>query len=168
MNYKDSKQEFLANNAYLLITAAWAITIAFIIDNYWSGTSTPQIVQKTIQRDIQKKQKDFETFCTDTSMVKKLALSQYNEATLQQVEKKEYFIYIYNSGNNITDSCVFWSTQVVQPDSLIIASHDTSYVRKLLNGWYVINKKITAGGGSNKYKIISLITVNWDYYLSNK
>ena len=167
MNFKDSKKDFLASNSYLLIAAAWAITIAFIIDNYWSGTSTPEIVQKTIQRDIQKKQKDFETFCKDTGLVKKFASTQYSEATLQQIEKKEYFIYIYNIGNSIADSCLFWSTQVVQPDSSIIESFNTSYTAKLLNGWYVINKKIIAGDRSS-YKIISLIPVKWDYYVSNK
>ncbi|MEP6596795.1 MAG: HAMP domain-containing sensor histidine kinase [Ginsengibacter sp.] len=158
----------MASNAYLLIAAAWAVTIAFIIDNYWSGTSTPEIVQKTIQRDIQKKQKDFETFCTDTSLIKKLALNQYSEAFLKQIEKKEYFIFIYNIQNDITDSCVFWSTQVVQPDSSIIESGNASYTSKLLNGWYIINKKIVAGAGSGNYKIISLIPVKWDYYVSNK
>ncbi|MEO6453845.1 MAG: hypothetical protein ABIN97_07240, partial [Ginsengibacter sp.] len=63
MNNRHSRNGFLANNSYLLIAAAWAITISFIIDNYWSGTSTHASVQKTIQKDIQKKQKDFEAFC---------------------------------------------------------------------------------------------------------
>ncbi|MBA2562188.1 MAG: hypothetical protein H0V14_04605, partial [Chitinophagaceae bacterium] len=55
-----SRNGFLAKNGYLLIAAAWLITISFIIDNYWSGTSTPKSVQRIIQRDIQKKQTDFE------------------------------------------------------------------------------------------------------------
>ena len=90
MNYKDSRKDFLTSNSYLLIAAAWAITIAFIVDNYWSGTSTPEIVQKTIQRDIQKKQKDFETFCADTSLIIKLASNKYREAALQEIKEKKY------------------------------------------------------------------------------
>ena len=104
MEYRHSKNGFLANNSYLLIAAAWAVTISFIIDNYWSGTSTRESVQKTIQRDIQKKEKDFETFCTDTSLVNKLALNRYDEATLKHIQKKEYFIFIYRPGNSIADN----------------------------------------------------------------
>ena len=84
LSNRDSKKSYLANNSYLLIAAAWAITISFIIDNYWSGTSTPQVIQKTIQRDIKKKQQDFENLYSDTSLLFKLATNQYTEATLQK------------------------------------------------------------------------------------
>jgi len=33
---------------YILLTAAWFITISFIIDNYWSGNSSIDVVQKNI------------------------------------------------------------------------------------------------------------------------
>ncbi len=163
-----SRNGFLAKNGYLLIAAAWLITISFIIDNYWSGTSTPKGVQRIIQKDIQKKQKDFEVFSADTNLIIKLASHNYNEDLLQKIQKKNYFIFIYSSNKFKTDSCVFWSTQVVQPDSAINESDKPSYITKLLNGWYVINKKTITPGGGKLYKIISLIPVKWDYYISNK
>jgi len=167
LSNRDNKRSSLANNSYLLIAAAWAITISFIIDNYWSGTSTPQVVQKNIQRDIKKKQRDFEALCADTNLVFKLASNQYTETSLQQFEPKKYFVFIYKTGGYDTDSCLFWSTQVVQPDSSVIESANNNYTAKLLNGWYVVNKKIIKAG-NNKYKIISLIPVKWDYYIVNK
>ncbi len=157
----------MAKNGYLLIAAAWLITISFIIDNYWSGTSTPKSVQRIIQRDIQKKQTDFEAFSADTGLIIKLASQQYNEAILQKIQSKNYFIFIYSNDEFKTDSCVFWSTQVVQPDSAIHESDNPSYITKLLNGWYVINKKTITSHGGYRYKIISLIPVKWDYYISN-
>ncbi|MEO6455732.1 MAG: HAMP domain-containing sensor histidine kinase, partial [Ginsengibacter sp.] len=146
---------------------AWAITISFIIDNYWSGTSTHASVQKTIQKDIQKKQKDFEAFCENTSLVNVLALNKYNEAILQKIKEKNYFIFIYSQQKNITDNCVFWNTQVVEPDSATYHAANTSFVTKLLNGWYVVNKKTIITKENNSYKIISLIPVKWDYYVRN-
>ena len=158
----------MAKNSYLLIAAAWLITISFIIDNYWSGTSTPKSVQRIIQRDIQKKQQDFEDFSADTGLITKLASQKYNEAILQKIQRKNYFIFIYSNDEFKTDSCVFWSTQVVQPDSAIHESTIPSYITKLLNGWYIINKKTITLQGGYRYKIISLIPVKWDYYISNK
>ena len=43
---------FFKRNSYLLITAAWLLTISFIINNYWSGTSTPYTVEKAIQKTL--------------------------------------------------------------------------------------------------------------------
>ncbi|MEO6327344.1 MAG: HAMP domain-containing sensor histidine kinase [Ginsengibacter sp.] len=168
MVYKYNKNEFLANNSYLLIAAAWAITISFIIDNYWSGTSTDASVQKTIQKDIQKKEKDFEAFCADTSLVNKLALNQYDEAALKKIEEKKYFIFIYQQENIPANECIFWSTQVVQPNSAVIESVNASYITKLSNGWYIVNKKNIKRNGKGRYKIISLIPVKWNYYIPNK
>jgi two-component system nitrogen regulation sensor histidine kinase NtrY len=168
LNLRYSKKGFLSKNTYLLIAAAWAITISFIIDNYWSGTSTHASVQKTIQKDIQKKQKDFEEFCADTILLNKLALNQYDETTLDKIRKKKYFIFIYRSGDAAQDSCVFWSTQIVQPDSIINKSAHNNYITKLLNGWYVVNKKSVTSAAKGSYIIVSLIPVKWQYYISNK
>jgi signal transduction histidine kinase len=167
LNNRDSKKSSLANNSYLLIAAAWAITISFIIDNYWSGTSTPQIVQKTIQKAIRKNQNDFESFSRDTTLISKLVSNQYNTAALQKLEQKDYFIFIYKTINTVSDSCIFWSTQVVQPDLAIVESFNNDYLARLPNGWYVANKKNIALH-NNRYKIISLIPVKWNYYVVNK
>ena len=163
LKYRFSKNGFLANNAYLLIAAAWAITISFIIDNYWSGTSTNESVKKTIERGIQNKQKDFDKFCKDSSLVKRLANNKYGEYTLREMEEKEYFIFIYKN-----NKCVFWNTQIVQPDSANTNSPSSSYMAKLANGWYVTDKKYFKGSGDNQFTIISLIPVKWQYYITNR
>ncbi len=166
MRYRYNKNGFLATNAYLLIAAAWAITISFIIDNYWSGTSTNDSVKKTIERGIQGKQKDFENFCKDAALIKRLTNNKYGEYTLHEMEEKEYFIFIYTNAD--PDNCVFWNTQIVQPDSAIVNSVSSGYMAKLANGWYVINKKYVKTAADNQFKIISLIPVKWEYYITNK
>src|SRR5258706_7205918 len=75
----------------------------------------------------------------------------------------EYYLYIYKNSN-----CVFWNTQIVQPDSAITNSLRSSYMAKQANGWYVTDKKYFNGSGDNKFTIVSLIPVKWEYYITNK
>jgi hypothetical protein len=44
--------KFLLSKAYLLIIAAWLITVSFIIDNYWSKNSTVENVHKQVEKYI--------------------------------------------------------------------------------------------------------------------
>ncbi|MEO7801355.1 MAG: ATP-binding protein [Ginsengibacter sp.] len=156
-----------SKNSYLLIAAAWAFTLAVIIDNYWSGTSTPQSVKTSIEKDIRSKQKDFFSVIQDTQLIKKLSEQKFNRDLLNRFTSKNYFSYIYYSRPGMPDSCVFWSTQVVQPDAEIRSLKDGSYGFKLSNGWYVLNQKTKIINGQ-RHKLISLVPVKWEYYISNK
>ena len=157
---------FFGRNGYLLVIAAWLITFSFIIDNYWNGTSLSGI-QKTIQKDIQQKQKDFINLYTDTALLQQLINKQYTEDLLQKFSDKKYFVFVYRSDTASAYLPVFWSTQIIQPDETILALNESNYVSLLANGWYVINTKPIALKGV-AYKIISLIPVKWDYYIQNK
>ena len=84
---------FFGRNGYLIVIAAWLVTISFIIDNYWGDSSEPG-VKKAIQKDIQDKQKDFVSFYNDTALIRQLISRQYSEATLTQLTGKKYFIFI--------------------------------------------------------------------------
>ncbi len=56
----------------------------------------------------------------------------------------------------------------MQPDSLINNLKDGSYGFKLANGWYAVNQKTINYPVKQRYKIIDLIPVKWEYYISNK
>ena len=89
----------------MLIAAAWLLTFAFIINNYWSGSSTSNAAQKVIQKDINRKQKDIGAFCSDSVLIKKIASGKYNEEQLTAQVDKEYFIFFYKRFN----SCFFFA-----------------------------------------------------------
>src|SRR3954470_24779653 len=95
LNILPRRNTFFSRNSYLLVTAAWLITISFIIDNYWSRTSTRSSVQRAIQNDIQDHQKNFESLCRDTFLIKKLAAQNYSEETIKDLTEKKYFIFLY-------------------------------------------------------------------------
>lgn len=158
---------FFYRNSYLLIIAAWMITISFIIDNYWSGTATISSVQKRIENDIHKHQKDFEKLSKDSSLVTQLINGNYSESTLQELTSKEYGIFLYRYTDTILHGPLFWNTQVIQPLKNAGNSAPGITTVKLSNGWYVITRNPSILNGGLRYQLISLIPVKWEYYIRN-
>ena len=66
-------RRFLYKNSYLLVIAAWCITLSFIIDNYWSGNSSVKGVQEKIENYIQKQERAFDGLLKDTAVINKIA-----------------------------------------------------------------------------------------------
>jgi signal transduction histidine kinase len=159
---------FFKRNSFLLITAAWLLTFAFIINNYWSGSSTSNAAQKAIQKNINRNQSSIDAFCLDSSLLNKIASGNYDEHFLNKQVEKGYFIFFYKitSSNNMVP--VFWSTQVIEPDSALMYSNNGISFQKLLNGWYVSNIRTFQSSSGSYYKMIFLIPVKWNYYVENK
>ena len=65
-NDNSLKRQFF-KNSYLLVTAAWLITLSFIVDNYWSGNSSPHALQKIINSYILQQENDFDLLIKDTA-----------------------------------------------------------------------------------------------------
>ena len=101
-------------------------------------------------------------------LIDKIISGKYDEDELQKQVDKKYFIFIYKigAGNNLTP--VFWNTQVIAPNSFVLHSDNGIGFRKLLNGWYVTNKKTFQSPSGAFYKVIFLIPVKWDYYIQNQ
>ncbi len=164
----NNNDTFFKRNNYLLVAAAWLFTIAFIINNYWSGTSTPFAVQKEIQRNINKNEEKISKFYQDTSAINSIIEDRYGENLLELEVEKDYYIFFYRITPFNEPEPVFWNTQVVEPGSALIDSRDGISFQKLLNGWYVANKKSFQGTDGFLYKIVSLIPVKWNYYIENQ
>lgn len=164
----NKNDNFFKRNNYLLVAAAWLFTISFIINNYWSGTSTPFAVQNEIQRNINKKQKKVEKFFNDSDLINAIAEQKYNEHQLDLLIEKDYYIFFYRVVDFQKPFPVFWNTQIVEPDVTTLDSKDGISFHKLLNGWYVINKKSFKGKDGFLYKMIALIPVKWNYYIENQ
>ncbi|MDQ2719498.1 MAG: HAMP domain-containing histidine kinase [Bacteroidota bacterium] len=158
---------FFKRNIFLVITAAWLFTIAFIINNYWSGTSTPFTIQKQIQKHINKAQKKIDQLYKDSGFIKNVSQQNYDEQELEDQVDKNYFIFFYKIDGTQTLP-IFWNTQIVEPDSSDLNMENGIRFQKLLNGWYVINVKSFKNSGDSFYKVICLIPVKWDYYIENK
>ena len=158
----------LKKNSYLLIAALCCIIISFVIDNYIGSVTTPRGVQKALQNQIKKSETSFKNIYSDSVFINQLINHDYDEATLQELNDKSDFLFIYKVVTPAENSTVFWSSQVVQPDETIINHRDGNFAAQLSNGWYVVYKKTILQNDKSVYKIISLTPVKWNYYIQNK
>ena len=161
-NYSSFKQFFI-RNSYLLVTAAWLVTISFIIDNYLTGNASPKTVAKNLSSFIAGQQNDFDTIASDTFLLDRLASQHYDEGVLQRLASKEYFLFVYQKKNYWDHfNLLFWSTQVVDPmGSISIMRQKTGFIQ-LSNGYYVWQK--------SNYKdltLVALIPIKWNYAITN-
>ena len=159
---------FVRRNSFLLITAAWLLTFAFIINNYWSGSSTSNAAQKAIEKNIRHNLKGISEFCSDTSLLNTLISGKYDEKQLQEQVDKSYFIFFYKVISSDKLVPVFWNTQIIEPDYAVLNSGNGISFRKLLNGWYVVNNRTYQNSSGTFYKLVFLVPVKWNYYIENK
>jgi two-component system, NtrC family, nitrogen regulation sensor histidine kinase NtrY len=155
-------KRLLFKNSYLLIIAAWLITLSFIIDNYWSGNSSVSAVRNNIENYIQVQEKDFEILVQDKMLVGKINDNTFDEQLLQQLTEKPYFIYRYFVNDIGLHQLIFWNTQTVLPTEDVLSAPDSTGFINLDNGFYVWQKKTTATSIT-----VALIPVKWDYFVTN-
>ena len=164
----NKNDNFFKNNNYLIIVAAWFLTLAFIINNYWSGSSTPRTVQNEIQKNINKNEKKIADFYSDTNLINRIAEHKYSEEELDDLVQKDYYIFFYRITAFNDPVPFFWNTQIIEPDLKTITLNDGTTFQKLLNGWYVVNNRSFQNEAGLLYKVICLVPVKWDYYIENQ
>ncbi len=155
-------KRFLIRLGLLLIIAAWLVTFSFVIDNYWSGNSSVSAVRKSIEKDIQKQEKDFVDLMTDSALVGKINNNNFDEKELQQLTGKKYFIYRYFVNDIGLHQLIFWNTQAVLPSPEILSSLNNSGFIQLENGYYAWRKMNDALSIT-----VALIPVKWNYFVTN-
>ena len=148
---------------YLLVAAAWLVTISFIIDNYWSANSSPAAVQQTIATYIQNQENDFDAIVADTALINRIAYKNFDEKLLKQLSAKKYFLFVYNKNDLNLYSLLFWGTQVIEPDGLMLTLQSKSGFMQLANGYYVWRKQQVG-----TLTVLALIPVKWNYSITNE
>ncbi|MDQ6763508.1 MAG: HAMP domain-containing histidine kinase [Bacteroidota bacterium] len=167
MNFKNTNS-FFGRNGFLLVIAAWLLTISFIIDNYWSGSASNTSVQKVIQKNIVKTQKNIEQFYKDSALINKITDGKYNKKELEDLVEKKFFIFIYRLTSLNEKLPVFWNTEVIEPDSTVLNAPQGTSFHKLINGWYIIDKRRYQTISRPAFEMITFIPVKWSYYVENK
>ena len=163
MQNKNTFLSLFYKNSYLLVIAAWLITISFFIDNYWSDNSSVKSVKNNIESYIHKQEQDFTNISLDTTLLNKLISKKYDEASLNLLAEKKYFFYLYQLNEDKAYDPIFWNTQAVQPSVAIMQSTDTAGVALLPNGYYAWRKLIAV-----KSVCVALIPVKWNYVITNE
>jgi two-component system, NtrC family, nitrogen regulation sensor histidine kinase NtrY len=158
-----SLKRLFINNSYLLAAAAWFITLSFIIDNYWSDKSSDNAVKKRIESYVLAQENDFDKLTSDTLLINTIVQKKYDETLLKQLFSRNYFFYVYSKSAEDLFKLEFWSSQVVEPDGLILTLDSKSGFMQLANGYYVWRKQQTGNLIS-----LALIPVKWNYSITNE
>ncbi|MCC6287506.1 MAG: HAMP domain-containing histidine kinase [Chitinophagaceae bacterium] len=129
------------NNGYLLIGAAWLFTLSFIFSNYWSYTSSPKGVKKSMEKYVWHNEEDFDHFLRDTSLIRKFTYNEENEEDVINIKNKDYSFFLYTQIDTANYELVFWNTQSILPGEGILMNDSTNYIKPLTNGQYQVIKK---------------------------
>lgn len=161
MQQKITFREFLNKYAYLLLLAAWLVTLSFIVDNYWSANASVNSVKKKISDYIHTQEKDLRKLSTDTVFINRVIAGKYNEITLDDLAAKKYFLFVYAPDSSGHEELAFWNTQQVLPfPSLLYENRSNGFIQ-LENGFYVWRRY-----NINNIKLLGLIPVKWNYIIS--
>jgi two-component system, NtrC family, nitrogen regulation sensor histidine kinase NtrY len=158
-------KSFLYKNAYLLILAAWLFTFSFLFQYYWSYTSAPAQVRKTIERSIKTRHADFEQLLADVQLTERLFNFKAGKEEFNTVSGKDYFIFLaqYTADG---PELKFWNTQIIQPTNSLWYHEDGQWFQKLINGYYVVVRKTIQVEKNKKVAALALIPVKWDYFIT--
>ena len=154
---------FFYKNIYLLVVAAWFITISFVVDNYWSANASLKSVQKKINGYVHSQENDFTLFANDKDAIQKVANGTYSEEFLANLAKKKYFLFFYDDKTAASPSLVCWNTQKVLPLPFMLYDNLGKGFVQLENGYYVWHRVNTG-----PLKVIALIPVKWNYFITNE
>ncbi len=165
MNHISTIRRFVYRNGYLLILAGWLLTFSYLFQYYWSYTSAPEQVKKTIQKAINKREKDFANLLTDTSLLLKLKNGKASLDTIESLVDRDYFIFIASDGADGFQTR-FWNTQAILPTNELWQRTDGIWFELLINGYYTVYKKTVKLKDGSICKAMALIPVKWNFYVT--
>jgi signal transduction histidine kinase len=152
--------------AYYLIGAAWLFTLSFIFSNYWSYTSSPQGVKKTLQQNLNRQEKDFEDFIKDSALIGRLVNTHESQDEVEELIAKKYGIFIYKLEDYGPINLKYWNTQQTLPTDEMLVKLDGEYMESLPNGQFeLIRRKVSLK--ETNLLICALVPIRWDYFIEN-
>jgi two-component system, NtrC family, nitrogen regulation sensor histidine kinase NtrY len=160
-------QLVLRRNAYFILAAAWLFTISFITTHYWSNYSSVRFLRNSIEKDIQRQEKDFLSLVSDSGLVNKLVSHKYNRQELENVIAKRYAFYLYETNTYGLISLAFWNNQYTTPaQELLQGSRQHGFV-KLSSGQYEFLREIVQTKDKKQVVAVCLIPIRKEYFIQN-
>lgn len=163
MAIKFTFPRFITRHSYLPILAACLLTFSFIIDNYWTPNSNSTYVESKVAVYVRNAETDFKKIASDTSYTGRLLRGELDEGLVQEMFHKKYFFFIYQRDTPGVPRLRYWNTQAVVPDSSLLQLRGSSGFAQLPNGYYVWNKRDSAG-----IILMALVPVKWNYIITNE
>jgi two-component system, NtrC family, nitrogen regulation sensor histidine kinase NtrY len=151
----------------ILAAAIGFFLLAWLINQFIVGSTSSPYYANLIQKDIIKKEKDFQKVCADTALLGAFINRSYTEKELLDYadHEKDYFFFIYSRDTSNEHKLLFWNTQQALPPINIMNETDVSRMVRLSNGLYVHISKIVQLGNGNTVSVEGLIPIMWKYFV---
>ena len=125
----------------LLLAAIILFALSFIFNRLYTNRSAVTDEIDIAERYIKSREKDFDRFLEDTSLVRKLVDNTASLGEFTGVVDKPYGIFLYEVSHDGLLSISFWGNQAIQPPPETYSFGDMEEVMPLSNGYYLIIKK---------------------------
>ncbi|NCU05470.1 MAG: hypothetical protein GXC73_15980, partial [Chitinophagaceae bacterium] len=165
MNHITTIRRFVNKNGYLLILAGWLLTFSYLFQYYWSYTSAPVQVKKALQKNINRREKDFAKILKDTSLLLRLNQGKSSKDDVAALVGRDYFIFVASDGSDGFQTR-FWNTQTILPANELWQRADGIWFEQLINGYYTVYKQTVKLGNKSSCYAMALIPVKWNYFVT--
>ncbi|HYF31678.1 MAG TPA: HAMP domain-containing sensor histidine kinase [Chitinophagaceae bacterium] len=157
----------LKKHYYLLIVAAWLLTIAFIVNTYIDSPSSARVVRNSIENFLHSREEDFLDIVGDTAVLRKMVSQEVaDEDLLTELASKRYTILVYEPRNfDGTWALQFWNNQYIVADDGMLQLSDTNYFAHLRNGYYEVIRKTVFLPRKGSMVVFGMIPVRWEYFI---
>lgn len=156
-------KKWIAANKWWLLTAAWIYTLSFVFNHYWSKSSSYESVTKSFSQRLDRQLNDFQSFCSDTATIRRLAAFQIDSTPRFSGDKDVYYYLFSDSPEGMV--LRYWSSASVVPAPDDVPYHDTVKLINYRNGIYVLASHWLP---NNLLTAVQLTLVKQEYYVENK
>ncbi|HYE53530.1 MAG TPA: HAMP domain-containing sensor histidine kinase [Chitinophagaceae bacterium] len=151
---------------YLLVAAAWLLTLAFIINTYVDSPSSAKVVRNAIQNFLHDREADLNEMMQDTALLRKMANQVLTEDQINSLAKQKFTILVYEPRNfDGTWSLQFWNNQYIVATDEQLQMPDTVTFQHLRNGYYEVVKRTMFLPQKGTIIVFGMIPVRWEYFI---
>lgn len=150
----------------LLFAAGVLLALSFLSAMYFQTQPSTLVEKRSLERYIQRQQKDFKNLITDSALMRKLVQRNESVSEFKRVEEKKYGVYLFAEMLSGPYEILFWNTQKILPPTADFSLADGEYFQHLENGYYVTEKRtVRLPGLSNNVVAYAMIPVLIQYPL---
>ena len=148
-----------------LVGAVILYLLSFLFTPTISPINSLNAEIKSLENYIHARQKEFDEFASDTSLINRVANKEETVAELEQLTHKTTGLFIFKESSLATGP-LFWSNQRSYPPDEIFTLPDTTYFKQLEkgNGFYICIKKTFAGENGDSIITIGMIPIMYHYF----
>ena len=152
---------FLKDNIYLLFISLLLLAVSIFTGKGPSTESLTKAYTRKLQIQINQSEEEYKKVIENKIIVDELIATQKNISLFEKIKTNSQYFFVYKNVKGF-NQLTFWSTQNIIPDNTIVDSKENYFFKKLINGYFFIQKNNI---GDNI--IISLTPIKWQYNVAS-